>query len=111
MSSDVVVEEPKKKKTVKEFLQQYRRLALPNAKRFRKATKIAALRGERAFMLEIVRRAAALNAMANKIITDLTNESNFACHETVEGTPGIIEWIADDTALEAAKKYLKEFEK
>jgi hypothetical protein len=50
-----------------------------------------------------------LNAKANSIIRALIDESNFACHETVEGTPGIIEWVADDTALVNAREYLKEF--
>ena len=97
--------EKPKKRTIQEFLKQYRSLALPNAKRFRKRTKIQNLDAERAFMVEMVRRAAALNATANKIIKDLINESNFAVKDED------ILWVADDAALEAARKYLKEFGK
>lgn len=98
------VNEPKKR-TVKELLQQYRQLALPTSKRFRKRSRIARLEQEKSFFIQMMRRAAVLNAQANKIIVALIDESNFAVNEA-----GVIEWVADDTALNNARAYLKSFE-
>jgi hypothetical protein len=56
-------------------------------------------------MSEMVRRAALLNAKANSIIRALIDENNFATFADTDD----IHWVADDTALENARKYLAEF--
>jgi hypothetical protein len=103
-----------KKRTVRQFLNQYRSLGLPGHKKARRVHRIAQLESERDFMQEMVRRAAVLNARANSIIRALIDESNFALRS--EGLLGKqaeendeILWIADDTVLENARAYLKEF--
>jgi len=103
------VDNVKPKVDVKGFLRRYRELGLPGAKKFRRKTRLAQLTGERDFYLDMVKRASRLTAQANNIIRELSKESNFAVHETVEGTPGVIEWIADDAALNEARRYLKSF--
>lgn len=97
-----------KKRTVRQFLNQYRSLGLPGHKKARKAHRIATLQAERDFMAEMVRRAALLNAKANSIIRALIDESNFGIQDLGDGT-GQVLWLADDTALENARAYLKEF--
>lgn len=100
------------KTNVRAFLNRYRSLGLPGAKKMRRKTRLehlATITAERDFYKSMIFTAAQLQARAKKIIEELSNESNFACHETAEGTPGIIEWVADDKALNDARKFLKEF--
>ena len=99
-----------KKRTVREFLNQYRSLGLPGHKKARRVRRISQLEAERDFMQEMVRRAALLNAKANTLIRALIDESNFAIHEEPDGgNPVSIEWVADDTVINNARAYLKEF--
>jgi hypothetical protein len=93
-----------KKRTVREFLNKYRSLGLPGAKKAKRARRLKALTEERDFFKRMIFNSAQLQADANRIIADLINESNFLI-----GEDDLILWVADDELLENARKYLKQF--
>lgn len=105
MSEQGLAEEAQKpkKRTFREIAKNYRRLGLPNAKKMRQASRIETLTRMNRFYLDMLKEAAKLNVHSSNIIRELIKEENFA----VRGEVGEVLWVADDTAIENAKKYLK----
>lgn len=97
-----------RKRAVRQFLNKYRSLGLPGAKKTRRKHRISLLTEERDFFKNMLFNSAKLQAQANVLIADLINESNFCSHDTGEDNL-LIEWVADDELLEKARKYLKQF--
>ena len=85
------------KRTVKQFLNQYRSLGLPGAKRFKRRTRLA--QAEHQHQVDIAMMESLLNAGRKflKALTELEKEENWA----VKGED--IVWIGEGDPLEIIK--------
>lgn len=100
-----------KKRTWKEIVSVYRAAGYPNAKRFRKQTKLEAAEAIISIYKNALARAVTCQGAANVILAKVANESNWAVREidqpNYQGTR--IEWVADDDVCDEAQKFLKRF--
>ena len=112
--SNTIEEVPEKKRTVRKFLNQYRSLGLPNAKRFRRRTRLEEAEITIALYKNALQHAVALQGEANVILAKIAKEENWAisgsAYSPEEGEELLkIEWLGDEDVFDQAQKFLKRF--
>ena len=87
-----------KKRTVKEFLSQYRNLGLPGAKRFRRRTRLAQASWQHEVDIQLAQHLVAEVKRYMKVLAELSKEENWA----VKGEDVV--WIGESDPLEIIRK-------
>jgi hypothetical protein len=85
---------------IREFLNRYRQLGLPNAKKFRKRTRLAQLEGERDFAFRALQNGAFKLAAANNHIRLLLD--GMTCNSDDQTT----HWVGEEKTLTEAEAFI-----
>lgn len=111
LTSESVTKLPRAKRSVKEFLRQYRALGLPNAKKMRRRTRLEAAEAIIALYKNALVRAVTCQGEANTILAKIADEKNWSIRhiEQPNYQADLIEWVADDDVVDEAQRFLKRF--